>query len=200
MMMIASVLIMFVIYGQTTRQNELQDTLSTAVEQSLENMKFKKNYTINNTDEFIADFVQSLTLSIESDSDIEVNVLNVDTDKGLFDVEVKEKFRYPNKKKGTITCRKTIVLDEYQRDKDTYHFVKFVTQKEYKSNDFVEFKTYSVSDKSIVIFPQEEPTIKDHKFKGWSLEKPTNDNSPTLIDTSKKMIANKNIYIYAVFE
>ena len=47
MMMIITILILYTIYGQNTRQNEVEEALSAAVEQTLENMKIDKSYDIN---------------------------------------------------------------------------------------------------------------------------------------------------------
>ena len=176
MMMIITILILYTIYGQNTRQNEVEETLSVAVEQTLENMKIDKSYDINSTEEFIADFNQNLILSIESDSVLEVNILTVDIEKGLFDVEVVETFVQPNGSKGTASCRKTIILEEYKSVAPAYYSVDFLAEKEYRSGEFSAFKTFSICENSHVIVPLVFPKQQGHTFVGWSLDKPTADN------------------------
>ncbi len=181
MMMIITILILYTIYGQNTRQNEVEETLSVAVEQTLENMKIDKSYDVNSTEEFIADFNQNLILSIESDSELEVNILSVDIDKGLFDVEVIETFKQPNGSVGHASCRKTIILEEYRSYAPSYYSVEFLSEKENRSGEFSNFKTFSICENSNVIVPMTLPAQKGHSFKGWSLQKPSaaNGYSPT---------------------
>lgn len=223
MMMIITILILYTIYGQNTRQNEVEDALSVAVEQTLENMKIDKSYDVNSTEEFIADFNQNLILSIESDSVLEVNILAVDIDKGLLDVEVVETFKQPNGSKGTASCRKTIILEEYKSYAPSYYSVEFLAEKENNSGEFSNFKTFSICENSRVIVPLVFPKQEGHNFVGWSLNKPTADNgySPecqfivatedgsTVIKPSEdvdsvgedgQMVVTGSLVFYAVFE
>lgn len=177
MMTIITILILYTVYGQNTRQNEVEEALSVAVEQTLENMKIDKSYDVNSTEEFIADFNQNLILSIESDSVLEVNILTVDIEKGLFDVEVVETFKQPNGSKGTASCRKTIILEEYKSYAPAYYSIEFLTEKEHQTGEFSNFKTFSICENSHVIVPVAFPVQKGHNFIGWSLDKPTAENS-----------------------
>lgn len=215
---IITTLILLTVYGQNTRQNELDDALSSSVEQSLDNLKISKTYTINDTDEFIADFMQNLVVQIESDSELEVNVLSVDTEKGLLDVEVVETFRQPNGTKGTVSCRKTVILEEYRQKEPVYYFVKFKTidfkedggsVKFVKNDDgefaFNDYKTFSICEGSQVIFPETPPVMKGYTFKGWSLTAPTDDNdfSPEIVDLTTEegtMTVTNELVFYAVFK
>lgn len=176
MMMIITILILYTIYGQNTRQNEVEEALTVAVEQTLENMKIDKSYDVNSVEEFIADFNQNLILAIESDSTLEVNILSVDIEKGLLDVEVVETFVQPNGSKGTVSCRKTVILEEYKNYAPAYYSVDFLAEKEYKSAVFSNFKTFSICENSNVIVPSAFPVQEGHSFVGWSLDKPTAAN------------------------
>ena len=177
MMTIITILILYTVYGQNTRQNEVEEALSVAVEQTLENMKIDKSYDVNSTEEFIADFNQNLILSIESDSVLEVNILTVDIEKGLFDVEVVETFKQPNGSKATASCRKTIILEEYKNFAPAYYIVDFLAEKEYRSGEFSNFKSFSICENSEVIVPLVFPVQAGRNFIGWSLDKPTADNN-----------------------
>ena len=197
-------LILLTLYGQNTRQNELDESLSVAVEQSLENLKIDKAYTINNTEEFIADFLENLIISIESDSEVKVEILSVDIDKGLLDVNVIETFNQPNGSTRTASCRKTIIMDEYIKKAPVYYSVQFLTNAEDESEDFVAFKEYSIHEGSVIIVPSGVPERDGYEFVGWSLTKPESSNhySPDTVnlDDVKEQTIDANLVFYAVFK
>lgn len=203
-LMIISTLILFTIYGQNTRQNELDEALSAAVEQTLENMKINKSYSVDTTKEFIADFQQNLIVSIESDSELKVEILSVDIEKGLLDVYVTETFTQPNGTTNTATCRKTVVLEEYVQAEPNYYIIKFLAEKENNSGEFADFKTYSICENNAVIVPSSVPKQDGYTFVGWSLTKPeeSNDFSPETIvfDAENQLVADNNLTFYAVFK
>ncbi|MEE1504732.1 MAG: hypothetical protein UGF89_10880 [Acutalibacteraceae bacterium] len=218
-MSIITIMILFTVYGQNTRQNELEDSLSMAVEQTIENLKIDKHYDIANKDELIADLNQNLILSLESDSEVEVRVLAVDYEKGLIDVEVIETYKQPNKTTGKAVCRKTIVVDEKRDNAPTYHFVTFYAPN--KDGVFTEYFKYSAASGSDVITPQGTPKLKGYTLKGWSSITPEENEkyedyvgrSPefdfeydedgscnSIAGEGTKLIVSSEMKFYAVFE
>lgn len=205
LMLIITSLILFTIYNENTRQNELEDSLSIAVEQSLENLKLNKSYSINNTDEFVADFLENLLVSIESDSDVTVEILSVDIEKGLLDVNVIETYKQPNGSVKSISCRKTVIMEEYVEPAPTYYTVEFMTNVEGNMVDFVAYKTFTICEGNPVIVPGAKPPLEGYTFVGWSTEKPSADNgfAPETIvvdDVDGKLMVDKDLVYYAVFE
>ena len=205
LLFIISSLILLTVYNQNTRQNELEDNLSTAVEQALENLKIKKSYSIDNTDEFVADFLENLLVGIESDSEIKVEILSVDIEKGLLDVNVTETYKQPNGSKKSISCRKTIILEEYEQKPPAQYAVRFMTTVTGNDYDFVDYKVYTLTHGSMVIVPGTNPEKEGYTFVGWSAEKPTAENeySPETINISDidgKLAVEKKLTYYAVFE
>ena len=215
LMSVLTILILFTVYGQNTRQNELEDTVSAAVEQTLKNYKISKHYDVKDVNELIADLNQNLILSVESDSELEVRVLAVDTEKGLIDIEVTEDYVQPNKTRGKAVCRKTIVVDEYAEPIPTYCFVTFFNQDE--DGNFKEYVKYSIGTGSDVVCPTKVPECKGKTFKGWSLEKPENGKPVSctyiyeggtykLVDavtgenSDTKLIVSSDTQFYAVYQ
>lgn len=202
-LLIITSLTLFTIYGQNTRQNELEDNLSITVEQALQNIKTNTSYTVTNTDEFIADFVQNFIISVDSDSDIKVEILSVDYEKGLLDVNVTETFDQPIGSKKSVSCRKTVILEEYLQDASQYYSIKFLTTRT-GSEEFVDFKVYSICEGSKFIAPSAVPTKKGYKFEGWSKEIPSAENSysPEKVDIAAldgDLVVSENLTFYAVF-
>ena len=82
--------------NRTTRKNELDSSLSEAMEQSMKILTVNPVYHIekeSGTDEFTADFIQGFLMKTTSNSEFTVEILNVDVEKGLLDVRAKSRFR-----------------------------------------------------------------------------------------------------------
>ena len=206
-MMLISVLILFTVYGQNTRQNEIDEALSVAVEQTLENYKINNNYVIKDENQFKADLIQNLVIAIESDSEL--------TEKGLLDVEAIETFSQPNGSTATVSSRKTVILEEYHQKEPSYYFIEFLSatsESNYKAGDFAVYKKFSICEGSKIIYPSTEPTQKakgadeTRTFLGWSLTKPSSENnySPDIVSFEDAeggyLTVNGEMVFYAVFE
>ena len=179
--------------------------LEESIEQSLENLKIKKTYSIDNTDEFIADFVQNLILYIESDSEIKVEILSVDIEKGLLDVNVIETFEQPNGSTKSISCRKTVIMESYTDSPLNYFTLRFLVPEDDDVDSFGEYKIITISEDGTVILPTVAPEKEGYTFKGWSYTKPaaSNSYSPEIIsatDVDGKLTVEENLVFYAVFE
>lgn len=110
--------------GRTMRQNELESTVSSVMEQSMEVLTISKDYDIRNQKEFVADFIQNALVRMNSKSEYKVEVFSVDTEKGILDAKVTQTYSQlfvP----GKVSVRKTVVLDDYTNESNTYYSVTF---------------------------------------------------------------------------
>lgn len=110
--------------GRTMRQNELESTVSSVMEQSMEVLMISKDYDIHNQKEFVADFIQNAFVRMNSKSKYEVEVFSVDIEKGVLDAQVTQTYSQlfvP----GKVSVRKTVVLDDYTNENNTYYSVTF---------------------------------------------------------------------------
>lgn len=202
LVIIISAFIALTIYGHNSRQNEVEEALTVAVEQALSNLAISKQYSAEEigTEEFLADFTQRLVLGIDSNSNIVVNILAVDTEKGLLDVEVVERYRQLDGSIGTASYRKTVILEEVYEFAVEYCTVTFKKELGFGSGDFVTYKEFTIADGSDIIFPGATPKLSDeYSFVGWSLEAPAADNeySPEIYNGTK---VDGDMELYAVFE
>lgn len=190
------------IYSHNSRQNEVEEALSVAVEQSMENLMISKQYSISNTEEFIADFTQRLILGIDSKSNITVNILAVDIEKGLLDVEVVETYRQMNGTDGVASYRKTVILEEGTKNTPTQYTVTFKVERGHGSGNFQTYKVFTITSGNPVIFPGAEPTMGEQRFLGWSLTEPSAENNykPQVEDKDNPPTVDKELTLYAVFE
>ena len=110
--------------GRTMRQNELDSTLGAAMVQSMEILTMSQDYEMEDQKEFVSDVIQNALVRMNSDSEYDVEVYSVDTEKGILDAEVTETYTQlfvP----GKVTARKTVVLDDYTNEDDVYYSVTF---------------------------------------------------------------------------
>ena len=105
--------IVMTLSGKQLRANELRNAVDNALISTVENQFDEKSYDVNNTDEFIADFMQALLVQINSDCSIEIHILNVDQEKGLLSVEVIEHFYHPIGTEGQISVQRTVIMEQY---------------------------------------------------------------------------------------
>lgn len=189
MMMISAILggialmIVMTIDGRSNRSMELQSNLPSAVEETVEIMSVDQKYNINNPNEYLADFVENLSVLLDSDSGIRVDVLSTDTDKGLLSIRVTEEFKHPNGKAGTVECERTVILNKLEEPETETYTVRFRlapnTQKSYKS--------YRVMAGDILTVPT-EPKVEGRTFAGWE------DENGYLADFSQPVTQDLDYY------
>ena len=110
---IISIVIVMTLCGTNMRQNELNDSVDSALKNTVENQFDDMTYSVNSNDELVADFMEALLVQINSDSTIVINVLDVDYQKGLLSVEVIEKYKHPIGTEGQVSVKRTAIMDQY---------------------------------------------------------------------------------------
>lgn len=105
-----------VIDGKASYVQELEDALSVSVSQTMKEVMEQESFGIENRNEFIAAFLQALVMRTNSDVDMTVCVISADIERGLLDVEVKERFNFLNMGEQEISLRRTVI---FQRDSQT---------------------------------------------------------------------------------
>lgn len=174
------------ISGRNVRKNEMETSLNTAVEQSLEQLRNEKGYEIGSYQELIADFNQVLLLQMESDSDIQVNILTADVEKGILDVEITETYRNILGKEEQAVCRKSVVLEEYS-EKKVYHMVTFLVDGEV-------YARYSIYEGGKLVQPKKMPEKEGARFCYWVRQ---GENRECELE---EIVADGEIFLEAVFE
>ena len=76
-------------------------------------MLLEEENTPKNEEEWIIMFLQSLTIQIDSTSELTVKILEADMEKGILSVEATLVFGYIFGKTGSVTCYRTIILENY---------------------------------------------------------------------------------------
>ncbi|CUX20728.1 hypothetical protein [Clostridium sp. C105KSO13] len=170
--------------NRTIRKNELESSLSAAMEQSMKILKIRPTYNIDvssEEDEFAADFIQGFLMKTTSNSDFIIEILGMDVEKGLLDVRVTEKYRQVIGY-GKISCRKTVILEEAETREEKFYSVSFwVPDKEKpKAGDLPDeyiIKKINVHSGDVLdaaVLPKSSVERKGYLFRGWRLVKPGN--------------------------
>lgn len=146
------------LYGRHSREVEIDNATNYALNAAIESLQEDRNVKPQSEAEFIAFFIETLTSQIKSSTDIKVDVLDVDYEKGLLSVIVTGTYKHPNGNIGTITCQKMAVLEKYYNDNASEecivtYFVDGIAFREYtlQVNDY-----YVVPDSSITAWKDSE--------------------------------------------
>lgn len=145
--------------GRSNREMELADNLPAAVEETVSDLMEEKNYDITSENEMIADMVEDLSRKLDSNSDITVNIENIDVAKGLMSIKVVASYQHPNGKEGSVSCERTVVFNKLQDDPAELCRVRFLV-------DARTYKTCNVWPGDTVSVPS-EPTVSGKTFDCW---------------------------------
>lgn len=151
------VTITLAVSGKHVRKNEMETSLNTAVEQALEQFQSERGNSESPQD-LIARFNQLLLMQMESDSELQVEILNADVEKGVLAVRITETYRNILGKEEKAVCRKSVILEEYS-EKKTYHTVTFLSEGAL-------YARYSLYEGGKTVLP-ETPRKDGKTFRCW---------------------------------
>lgn len=100
-----------VVDGKASYIQELEDALSVSVSQTMKEVMEQESFGIENRNEFVAAFLQALVMRTNSDVDMTVYVISADIERGLLDIEVKERFNFLNMGEQEISLRRTVIFE-----------------------------------------------------------------------------------------
>ncbi|MCM1257531.1 MAG: hypothetical protein NC307_06720 [Roseburia sp.] len=155
-----TVVIALTLQGRTLRSTEIEQALAESVDGALSNLMENNVYPVDSEDLFAADLLQALLAQTNSTSDITVSVLEADFVHGILSVEITEKYRHPNGKKGTVSACRTVIFDRDVEEEEENFEVSFFT------GDEELFKRYTVPGDGYCNMPA-EPKIEGKTFKNW---------------------------------
>lgn len=113
--LIALVIILtgFTIHGRSIRQVEIDNALKSSMEEAMTSLLYEEGRP-QTEQEWKASFLQSLTLQINSASDLKVVFLEADMEKGILSVEATLNWTHPIGTPGSVSSTMTVILEEYE--------------------------------------------------------------------------------------
>lgn len=88
---------------------EVNEALSISIRNTMELWKDNKDI---DDEEMISNFSNIFQSNISSKSNFDIYFYDIDTDRGMMDVEVIATFKFPNLRIGKVIERKTMIYDE----------------------------------------------------------------------------------------
>ena len=169
--------------GRMNRSMELKSNLPSAAEGTAENLLTKK-YDVTDKAQLEADFLETLADTLDSDSDIRLKVNAADTAKQLLSVSVKEEFKHPNGKDGTVSYDRTVIVNKLKEEEPEICQVSYYLF----NTDTDDYKCYEVLTGDVIPIPK-DPVLEGKNFMGWF------DAEGNALDQS--MIVTQNTVYYA---
>ena len=108
-------LIIFTINGKNIRQTELDGAFDSSMKYAMQLLQLEEGAP-QTEEEWKVMFVDSLRIQIKSASDLEVNILYADMEKGILSAEAILHFTHPNGERAMVSKSGTIYLEEYEAD------------------------------------------------------------------------------------
>ena len=175
-----------------SRKEEVTNNLAEAIEISAEQAWLDREKLVKNDKEFVSDFIQTLVMQMESESSVDIRIVEVDLEKGILAVDVKETFQYTNGKEGTVDYQKTILLEREIKKEIEMCSVIFYCGNEDKDEEI--FKIYEVEKNGSIVKPQQviDYTDEKRKFNGW-----IDENGKKILD--KQIQVARDIKYYASY-
>ncbi len=96
----------------TVCREEISDSLSTAMYQTMSEVIEKNSYGIHNRNEMIAAFLQAMLQKIKTDIDLTVRIHEVNYETGRMDIEAIGEYRLPNRRTKRVSVRRQVVISE----------------------------------------------------------------------------------------
>ena len=122
------IVIYYTLHGREIRQTELNNAVMSSMKNAME-MLLEEENTPKNQEEWIIMFLQSLTIQIDSTSELTVKILEADMEKGILSVEAVLEFGYIFGKTGSVTCYRTVILENYLVFMETFELEENVDGK-----------------------------------------------------------------------
>ena len=179
--------ILAALFGREARSTELESGLSSVVEETVENLMLSGNYEIEEYHFFLADFMENLSVLLDTDSDIIINVIKADNEKGILSVEIEEKYRHINGREGSAICRKTVLFNRPLEEPERSFQIRFYRTKEELENGGSSYKSCLVSEGDVINAPA-GPEQEGTAFRRWMEE----NDAPA--DFTQPVTEDKNYY------
>lgn len=99
------------INARTWEREELEESLSKAMDQTLSEVMEKSSYGIRNRNEMMAAFLQAMLRKIRDNIDLTVKIYHVDYTLGQMDVEIVGEIDSGDRKSRKIALRRKMIFD-----------------------------------------------------------------------------------------
>ena len=167
--------------GRSHHSMELKNNLPSVMEETLYNMAVSKNYSIQDSNELIADLTEHLIIALDAPCDLTIDVLACDKEKGLLSIRVTSSFSHPNGEPGSVFCERTVILDQIPPQTYSSYSISFFVNGNL-------YKQYTVMENDRIFAPISPVAPSGMRFYGWK------DSSGNAADFSQPITGNMTYY------
>lgn len=105
------VMINMSINSESLRQEEIENALKAAVDDTVKTVYIDELFATENYNEAITELCRNIVVAINSKGNVSIKILDIDYEAGMLDMLIEQDFVFPNGKKGTVDYRKTIIVE-----------------------------------------------------------------------------------------
>lgn len=209
-----TLVIAMTVSGRMNRSVELQSNLSSAVESAVSQMSVEvaalepeeeaaetplrtveeiavsmaAGENLQSDESLIAaECIEHLAVALDTDSDIQVEVMQSDTKKGVLAIRITENFKHPNGKDGTVTCERVAIWDRVSEAEEGQYEVRFYRTKADMVAEENCYKAYVVREGDRICAPA-APKKENAVFSGWR------DSNDYIADFSEPVEQDQTYY------
>ena len=183
-------LIITTITTKMTRKKELNSSLTSSLEQAVDNVMIKKSYSINNTNELIADVLEELLHNLENDSSIEIKVSGIDPNKGIVSLKAIQTYKNPNGSESKYEADKTVIMEEndlVRRSNITYY------------DEFGNSKKHFIAINGDYCPYYSDISSPNHTFKCWGIKQLDGSLKEISEDEIRRIVVTENIDFFPIW-
>lgn len=191
--------------SKTMKKNELDTSLGAAMEQSMRLLNEEGIYSVNKengSEEFTADFIENFLMKTTSSSEFIIEILAVDVERGLLDVRASQV--YPQIiGEGKVSCRKTVLLEDYDNPQNTYYEVSFSIEgkNQEEKNVIKAVNVYGGDYLNKAVLPQNGVEKEGSTLTGWRLVQPqSQQNIIYSAENIQNICVMQNLEFQAVYQ
>lgn len=172
MMLVSGVLglitlaIVMTICGKMNRSVEVQSSLSSVMEMTVEQMVSEEGKQQYDEKKAVAECIENMTAAMDTDSDMTVKVYQADVEKGVLAINIFEQFRHPNGMSGSAEWGRTVIYNKAEKTEAECYEVRFYKNKAEMLCEGNCYKSYVVQEGEHISAPV-DPLAEGAAFAGW---------------------------------
>lgn len=172
-------------------------SLTQATDSAINAIELDTQMNKDNYEKIIGDMLRDIVLLSEGKGDINIKILEANTNEGLLDVQVTKIYKWFGLKRE-VSIKRTVIMEEFEYEPQISATVLFVYEDAGDKNIVREELTF----KDAIIKRPKNPKKKGYTFMGWSLE----PNGTVITDDEWQcfLVPSPNqdgqVYFYAIFQ
>lgn len=157
--------IVMTIGGRINRSVEIQSNLSSAMEQPVTQM-MEEGEVGYDAQEAVAACMERIAVTVDTDSDIAMELYGIDAEKGVMAIKIREIFKHPNGVESETEWNRTVIYDKTESEQQNCYEVKFYISKSDMLGERRCYKSYMVQDGEVISSPA-NPISQGVAFTQW---------------------------------